>query len=179
MAVERIIIDWEMRETDRLQQRIAVLTKWFEEEPGAENEKTNYRYNVENFDGGVVYLHRPAYLNKGCDFVVNCEPLIPRPDGKKYKSPRHSDVFLELRSIAHDLEELKVEIYNSLVAVYGCQDVTEVTNKLCRQVSDVRLKMRIDRVFKVIKWLFIEQDITDWNTSGREMLMNSMRPIFD
>ena len=32
----------------------------------------------------------------------------------------------------------------------------------------------VDHIVKVIKWLFIEQDITYWNTSGRSMLMNHL-----
>jgi len=30
-------------------------------------------------------------------------------------------------------------------------------------------------ILLAIKWLFIEQDITYWNWSGRNMLMNSLK----
>ena len=32
-------------------------------------------------------------------------------------------------------------------------------------------------ILKLVKWLFIEQDIRDWNTSGRAMLMNGINDI--
>ena len=35
----------------------------------------------------------------------------------------------------------------------------------------------VELILKVIKWFFIEQDITYWNYSGRNMLMNGIREI--
>jgi hypothetical protein len=42
-------------------------------------------------------------------------------------------------------------------------------------VGNIELEWRIERALKVAKWLFIEQDITDWNTSGRQMLLNEIQ----
>lgn len=33
----------------------------------------------------------------------------------------------------------------------------------------------IETILKVVKWLFIEQDVTYWNWSGRSMLYSGLR----
>lgn len=176
MAIERINIDWQMNALSRSEQRIAVLMKWTEEKAGDIGVKQSYRYNVEKFSNdGIVYLNRPAFKNKGCDFVVNCEPLIPRPDGKQLKNPRHNDLIDELQSLVEQNPSLKNEIIGSLFDVYECKNVNNVAQRILLSILDSTTSMRVERALKVLKWLFIEQDITDWNTSGRKMLMNSIK----
>jgi hypothetical protein len=176
MAVERTIIEWHLEENSRENFRSAVLIKWAEEECGSADAYQRYRYNVESFpNGGCVYLHRPAFKNKGCDFVVNCVPLIPREDGKQYKNPRHEDLSRELKSISEKIPDGQKQILAAVEAVWRCENVTAVCDALCKTIADPELVFRIERALKVAKWLFIEQDITDWNTSGRAMLMGGIR----
>jgi hypothetical protein len=176
MAVERTIIDWAMEESSRETQRIAVLIKWGNEFSGSANAYQRYRYNVETFpEGGVIYLHRPAFKNKGCDFVVHCEPQIPRDDGKRYKNPRHKDLTQELLYISNSIPKLKDEIWQSILSVFNCESLADVSANLSNQLDNSELAWRLERALKVAKWLFIEQDITDWNTSGRQMLLNEIQ----
>lgn len=168
-----------MDETTRVEQRVAVLLKWSEEESGDVDIKQRYRYNVETFSGdGIVYLHRPAFLNKGCDFTVHCTPLISRDDSKKLTNPRHQDLVREIVDISHQTPTLKAEILSSINDVYECKNVNMVSAEVCSKFHDKELSARFERALKVLKWLFIEQDITDWNTSGRAMLMASIQSSF-
>ena len=176
MAVERITIDWRMDENSRIEQRVAVLLKWSEEESGGIDFKQRYQYNVETFsDSGVIYLHRPAFLNKGCDFTVQCTPIIPRDDGKQKTNPRHQDLVREILLITNEIPALKEDIIVSINEVYGCKNVNRISAEVCAKFHDKDLSVRIERALKVLKWLFIEQDITDWNTSGRQMLLNEIQ----
>jgi hypothetical protein len=135
-----------------------------------------YRYCVVSLpDGGCIYLHRPGFENKGCDFVVNCEPLIPRDDGKRYKNPRHQDLVRELKLIAGALENGSARILAAVEAVWRCENVTTVCQAQAASIANPDLAFRVERALKVAEWLFIEQDITDWNTSGRGMLMGGIR----
>ena len=180
MAVERTIIEWHLEEDSREKFRAAVLLKWSEEECGSSVAYQRYRYNVESLpNGGCVYLHRPAFKNKGCDFVVNCVPLIPRDDGKQYKNPRHDDLAGELKSISKKIADGQKRILAAVEAVWQCENVTKVCDSFCKTIDNPDLVFRIERALKVAKWLFIEQDITDWNTSGRAMLMKGIRETFD
>lgn len=162
-----------------VEQRVAVLLKWSEEESGGVGTKQRYRYNVETFsETGVVYLHRPAFLNKGCDFTVHCTPLISRDDGKKFTNPRHKDLVREILLITHEAPALKEIILSSINDVYECKNVNIISAEACDKFNNKDFTDRFERVLKVLKWLFIEQDITDWNTSGRAMLMNSIKNSF-
>jgi len=177
MSVERTTIEWQLNENSREKLRRAVLMKWAEELPGASSEEPQrYRYNVEKFpDSGMVYLHRPAYRNKGCDFIVNCEPHIPWDSGRNMKNPRHKDLINELIEISKETSNYKAEILSAIEDVWGCKDVEEVCRNVLKLTNDENVMFRMERALKVAKWLFIEQDITDWNTSGRGMLMDSIR----
>lgn len=165
-----------MNESSREAQRKAVLMKWSDESSGSANSYQRYRYNVETFpENGVIYLHRPAFKNKGCDFVVNCEPQIPRDDGKRHKNPRHRDLIQELLFISDSIPQFKGDIWRSILNVFNCENVAKVSSDICNQVGNTELEWHIERALKVAKWLFIEQDITDWNTSGRHMLLNEIQ----
>ena len=165
-----------MEESSREAQRLAVLMKWSDESSGSADAYQRYRYNVETFsESGVIYLHRPAFRNKGCDFTIHCEPQITRDDAKKYKNPRHKDLIQELLYISDSLPEFREEINKSILNVFNCGNVAKISDYICSQLSSTELNWRVDRALKVAKWLFIEQDITDWNTSGRHMLLNSIR----
>lgn len=175
MAVERKLVKWQLQGRTRKKLRLAVLMKWAEEKRGSADAYQRYRYNVEHLpNDGLVYLHRPAFKNKGCDFVVHCDPLIPRHDGKKYKNPRHKDLIRELKLLSRRIKGGKTRVLAAVESVHACKNVTYACKALCRGVHG-KWAFRAERALKVAKWLFIEQDITDWNTSGRDMLMNSIR----
>lgn len=176
MAVERTVIEFQLDEGTPESLRVAVLTRWSQEKRGSATSYQRYRYNVETFaDGGQIYLHRPAFKNKGCDFVVNCEPQIPRDDGKNYKNPRHSDLSAELVFLATQIPNGRQLLLSAVESVWHCKSVTKTCETLHQSFVTPELRMRTERALKVAKWLFIEQDITDWNTSGRDMLMNGIR----
>lgn len=179
MPVERIIIEWQLTEDTREELRAAVLTKWMQERCGSADTFRRYRYNVEKLpQNGCVYLHRPAFMNKGCDFVVHCDPAIPRDDSKRFKNPRHKDLVDELKLVSQNIENGQKLILDAVEAVWHCEDVTEVCRVLCNSIHISDWAFRAERALKVAKWLFIEQDITDWNTSGRAMLMKGIKAEF-
>jgi hypothetical protein len=96
-------------------------------------------------------------------------------DGKKYKSPRQVDLIRELQFIAEQIPDGHQRILQAVESVWKCENVTTVCARICPTIADADLAFRIERALKVAKWLFIEQDITDWNTSGRAMLMGGIR----
>ena len=180
MPVERTIIEWQLEAETREELRMAVLIKWGQERYGHGRAEASqkYRYNVETLPkDGCIYLHRPAFLNKGCDFVVHCDPPIPRDDHKKFKNPRHQDLIGELKLLAEQIPDGRKHILDAVEAVWHCNNVSKICESLCNGINDPDLSFRAERALKVAKWLFIEQDITDWNTSGRAMLMNGIRTV--
>ena len=104
---------------------------------------------------------------------VLCHTVVD--DKKNFKNPRHKDLADELKSIAQLLENGENKIFSSIEFIWNCEEVNQICNSLCSTISDHDVAFRAERALKVAKWLFIEQDITDWHTSGRVMLLNGIK----
>ncbi len=174
----------ENHENNRNILRKKILNEFVKERAG-EGTKTlasNYKYFVETLeDGKRIYLTRPAFLNKGFDFVIHVEDLVFM-NGKNH--PRHKDILDDIKNkisfVSDDLKgSLKDDLYTMIEKVYYCVDVElimenfEMTDELPENFPGYSLEM----LLKVIKWFFIEQDICYWNYSGREMFLKGVSEI--
>ncbi len=151
------------------------MEKFLEENPGtgSGNDASKYRYNVETLsDGSSIYLTRPAYLKKGFDFRISVEGRTFLT-GKDY--PKHDDIFNDLRDKKNESAENYGILHKAMDRVYNCEDPTNVL----RDYSDLRFDVGypVELILKVLKWFFIEQDIRDWNYSGRMMFKKGLDDI--
>jgi hypothetical protein len=148
---------------------------FLDEEPGTGKGEacSIYEYTVETLSNGeFVYLKRPARLNKGFDFEVN---VSNTNFGKKRKTtrPNHDTIFKDLSSKKNENPKEYLKLRLLIDNLYHCSVVTdEEMNKLNFQSG-----YPVDLILKSIKWLFIEQDITYWNWSGRNMLYSGIQNI--
>ncbi len=125
---------------------------------------TRYNYFVEKIaDGRRIYLKRPTHLNKGIDFQVWVEKMM----GEKDARPRHSDFYHDIEKKYNENKENVTKLLNDIEKVWNCQNPDEVIKEI-----DYKFKegYSIELLLKMLKWLFIEQDITYWNYDGRGML---------
>lgn len=154
---------------DRKEIRKQVISKFLEEEPGTGTGENTSRYTYiveELMNSDKVLLKRPASLNKGVDFEIHVEGIQFRDRGRNINMPRHSDIINDLKQKKdeNNMEYDKViEIINKL---YRCEEVSE------NEYRDITFNVGypIEAILKSIKWMFIEQDVTYWNWSGRAML---------
>ena len=140
---------------------------------------SKYKYIVKKFDTGEqVYLYRPSYLNKGMDFNI-------KVDGFDFFSNKVNKWGNYNRVAApahyHILNDLKMKKDNDL----------EKYSELKKQIDNIfnlkhysdNIKFNFDKsiptylLLEIIKWFFIEQDITYWNYSGRNMLKQAIDEI--
>lgn len=64
-------------------------------------------------------------------------------------------------------------LYNLLRRVFECEDVfDEEMEAICFNTG-----LPVEHILKVIKWLFIAQDIRYWNYSGRNMTWGIVSPV--
>lgn len=147
--------------------RDSLLRQWI-----AENPQMKYRYFVETFNNGSrIYLERPGRLNKGCDFVIYAENAYLWNNGND-RPPNHDFVLSDLSAKKNTMTTNQwesfilavTEIYNSNTY----QRTLQFTNNLPIVGHSYELAL------KLIRWFFIEQDITYWAKSGREMLYNGI-----
>ncbi|MFA4946343.1 MAG: DNA adenine methylase [Candidatus Micrarchaeia archaeon] len=127
----------------------------------------HYTYFVETIaDGSRIYLKRPARLNKGMDFQVNAENFLKYENGNN-KPPSHKDIIKDLKNKKKEAPKKFAQLMKLIARVYNCEEPDEV-------LSGSNLKFNsgatIELLLKLLKWLFIEQDMTYWSYDGREML---------
>ena len=169
---ERIEERFEVNNTgSRADIRSRVLTRWMGEISG-----NKYRYFVETLsDGNRVYLERPAQLNKGCDFVIYIENLFVFKNGND-RPPSHSMLHHDLCEKKNHLDsECWRHLIASIEAVHGLTSYAippECGNEINRTGQ-----MDIEQIQLLCKWLFIEQDVTYWARSGRDMLLEAIQSI--
>lgn len=169
-------IDFTVRDyKSRKELREIIVFQFLKEEPGVGtgSKTARYRYNVEILDNGRrVYLTRPAYLKKGFDFRINVERTIFKT-GQEY--PKHDDILDDLRRKRSSAPTLCGRLHEAIERVYNCEDPEDILS----EYDDVKFDVGhpVDLLLKVIKWFFIEQDVRDWNYSGRAMLKNGIDEI--
>lgn len=167
--MERQYIEkWFSNEGTRNEVRKRVLEVLTDEEPGtgAGELSSKYIYYVETLsDGNRIYLTRPAFLNKGFDFVIRVENADYGHKGPYKNVPSHKDISVDLQSKKEENPEMYKKFYVLLKKVFECHDVSEEEYNCIH----FNTGFTAEHILKVIKWLFIEQDIAYWSYSGRNM----------
>jgi hypothetical protein len=156
--------------------RMAVVNSLASEKPGTGKGSlsSRYTYYVETLeDGRRIYLRRPANLHNGFDFIVCVENTNFNPSGRKRNYPTHDDIINDLTVKFNDNPSDYETLFSILKSIHACQPINEHNLKN----SNFKTGFPCDLIVKVLKWLFIEQDIRYWNYSGRDMLWNGIQDI--
>jgi len=156
--------------SDRIAVRKAMLRLFMDEDC-----KTKLRYYVETLaDGKRIYIERPGRLNKGCDFVILVEDLITWGNGND-KAPSHDDLINDLKEKKAFLDQNSFEaILQAITDIYEVRDFNQAYSHINNLPN---IGWSYELVLKLARWLFIEQDMTYWARSGREMLYNAIIAI--
>jgi len=134
-----------------------------------------YRYDVETLkDGKKIYIQRPAHLNKGMDFQVCAEGLVKYKNGKD-KPPSHSDIFKDLKLKKSEDSNKFSQLKEMIHRVWNCEEPDDIIKKSSISFTG---GFSIESILKIIKWLFIEQDMTYWSYDGRDMLKSAIDEEF-
>ena len=134
------------------------------------NTKTRYFVVTVN-KGKRIYIERPTRLNKGCDFVLFAEDVITCENGND-KPPSHTDV---LQDISLKKEVLTPYQYTLLIqAIKGIYELKSYTYAEAFVNGLPQIGWTYELLLKLIRWLFIEQDITYWAGDGRNRLYSAI-----
>lgn len=141
---------------------------------------TRIIYCVEQVGDEIIYLQRPARLNKGFDFTVNTKNYIFRAPTEKQpnrrtKTPSHKSIEILLKTIKqNNIQDFNL-VQNAIQKVYFCEDPDNID---LSNISNHSVDgFTVEALLKVVKWLFIEQDITYWSFSGRAMLYGGLSNV--
>lgn len=147
-----------------------LLKQWIIESP-----QTKYRYFVETLQpGSRIYLERPGQLNKGCDFVIFIENLLLFNNGND-KPPKHEYLLndLELKKDSLPANQWQC-VLSAFEMIYYC----DTYNNAVQQLNGVNnTGLTYETILKLVRWFFIEQDLTYWAKSGRDMLFDAINNL--
>ena len=130
-----------------------------------------FRYKVEGLpNGGELFIARPSRYKFGFDFIVN----IPANSGLGGK---HTEIATDLRNKRQESPQGFDELLSAVTEVYKCSEndvdvILSNTPNLCRSFS---AGANVEVFLKVVKWLFIMEDMVYWDNEGRAFLFNFLR----
>lgn len=159
-------------QNDRSEIRKQLINIFLEERPGTGKDEncSKYEYIVYDNSLNIVYLKRPAQFNNGFDFTIHVSNINFNPNGRRTTRPTHSNILDDLRGKRIENPELYEILIFQIENIYNCLPYNLQTISFSTGLST-------DILFETIKWLFVEQDITYWNYSGREMFYNAIISI--
>jgi hypothetical protein len=165
-------IEFSLQGKTRKELRDKIVNKFLNEDSGywkdGKKHVTRYKYFVEKLkDNRRIFLLRPTFLNKGIDFQVWVEKM----DGIEDKRPSHKDVMNDLNlKKSENPQNFKV-LMELIDRVWNCEEPDQ-----CLKEINLNFKngFSVELLLKILKWLFIEQDITYWNYDGRTMLKTAI-----
>ena len=161
---------------------------WFlNEVPGTGNgvNTSYYEYVVDNYSNYEIFLKRPAMLNKGFDFTVNVRSanvsskisFLTKSGKRKVSNPSHDNII----DILDNLKKANSSFYTQNIIpiinqIYNCQSPglgqQSIASFSLSHLANQQFPIEI--ILLCLKWLFIEQDITYWNWSGRNKLYSTL-----
>ena len=170
--------DYSLQSTERKAVRDEIISLFLNEKPGEGTGElsSKYEYTVETYSEYSVYLKRPATLNKGFDFTVHICGIEFKKQ-RRYTNPSHNDICNVLKSVKDNIG-IEYDIIRSEI-----KNIYE--NNTCNLdlVSDFFFvdylgeERPVAIILLAIKWLFIEQDMTYWNWSGRSKLYAHLKDM--
>lgn len=173
MRIEREVV---IQNRGRREVREELVNLFLSENPGTGTGEncSHYKYFVDTLENGNrVFLKRPARLNKGFDFEVHIEN-VSFSALRRQTMPSHRNIYEDLQNKMRLDPIAFVAVREFITRIYNCE---EVSDEELRAIN-FNIGHSTEIVLKAIKWLFIEQDITYWNWSGRSKLFRYLSELF-
>ena len=130
-----------------------------------------FRYPVENLPNGEsLFIARPGH-KKNFDFKV----IIPENSGLGEGS--HIEIAADLRTKRRENTKKFAQLLHALTEIYNCSenDIDKILSNRTGLQNSFRSGANVEFLLKVIKWLFIMEDIVYWDNEGRAFLFNFLR----
>lgn len=168
------ILEFNLKAQNREEIRKELIGIFMSEKPGTGSGDlaSKYRYNVEKLNNYEIFLSRPAALNKGFDFKVNVDTIYFEGE-RKHISPSHKNIIDSLNYCKEKYSDNYIFISGAIKKIYECRDFDK--SKIYGFFPDRNNNLHpILIILLSLKWLFIEQDWSYWNYSGRKKLYDAL-----
>ena len=132
-----------------------------------------FKYPVEDLkDKQQLFIIRPGH-KKNFDFKVEVIKKMGLGEGS------HKKIASDLRKKMHESQQKTDNLLQAISEVYHCSenDVNCVLEKYPNLKKEFQKGAKVEILLKVIKWLFIMEDIIYWDNEGRAFLYNFLRYV--
>ena len=134
-----------------------------------------FNYPVERFtDGSSLFIFRPAGLRKwNFDFKVNVTPEMGLGKGT------HAEIAMDFTNKKKENGRGFVELIKTMEEMCTGKeaDVSEILKKYQSLQTSFQTGSNVEVLLKVLKWMFIMEDIVYWNYDGRMKLYNYLKEV--
>jgi hypothetical protein len=116
-----------------------------------------------------LFILRPGGLRKwNFDFKVNVTPELGLGKGT------HGEIALDIRSKKHENPQKLGELLEAINEIFtrSENDIDQVLVKYPDLQTSFQTGAKVEVLLKVLKWMFIMEDIVYWNYYGRAFLYN-------
>ena len=126
-----------------------------------------FQYPVEKLSDGILYIARPGY-KKNFDFKVEI------PENISLGKEKQIQIALDLRAKVTENPRKTNDLIQAIYKIYiGKQnDVDKLLKEFANLKKSFRKGIKLDDILKILKWLFIMEDIVYWDNEGRAFLYN-------
>ena len=167
---------------DRFQIVKKVVNMFIDFEKDKKGKDIMFKYPVEKLSiSQKLYIKRPG-RKKNFDFKVD----IPKNAG--LEEGRHDQIALFLRYLRQKDESLFKSIWDILAYLYCCKNNN--VDGMLKQTSlpdfvsvkietpiELKSEINLECLLKVVKWLFIMEDVFYWDYEGRATLYNYFKYV--
>jgi len=132
-----------------------------------------FRYPVEDLKNKQqLFIIRPGH-KKNFDFKVEVIKKMGLGEGS------HKEIASDLRKKRQENQEKMDSLLEAISEVYHCSenDVNSVLEKYPNLKKEFQKGADVEVLLKIIKWLFIMEDIVYWDNEGRAFLYNFLRYV--
>lgn len=131
-----------------------------------------FQYPVENTTKGQLLIVRPGH-KKNFDFKVDVVPNFGLGEGS------HIEIAKDLRCKKQENQQKFEDLLKAVTEIYDCSenDVDRVLTNYSNLSCSFQTGAKVEVILKVVKWLFIMEDIVYWDNEGRAFLYNFLRYV--
>jgi len=131
-----------------------------------------FHYPVENLPDGQLFIIRPGH-KKNFDFKVEVAVDCRLGEGS------HIEIARDLRNKKQENQQKFEDLLNAITEIYNCaeNDVDRVLTTYSYLDKSFKTGAKVEVILKVVKWLFIMEDIVYWDNEGRAFLFNFLRYV--
>ncbi|OGV97265.1 MAG: hypothetical protein A2Z59_11945 [Nitrospinae bacterium RIFCSPLOWO2_02_39_17] len=145
-----------------------VVNTFIEEEYLKKGKGIVFRYPVETLsDGQRLFIARPGH-KKNFDFKVDVTKELGLGEGS------HLEIADDLRNKNLEHPRKFQVLLNAISEVYHCSesDIDKILMKYRGLVKSFKTGAKVEILLKVLKWMFVMEDIIYWDNEGRAFLFN-------